>query len=219
MRAVLQRVKAASVEVNGRIISRIGPGIVALIGISTEDTAAEISPLVTRVLGAKLWNEGLTAQAILRGEADKLIVANGHGGRVVASILEDANGKLEDPVKQNPADDTQDTALAQNGAHKSGGEELWGGKPWKTNVVALGGEVLCVSQFTLHARMNKGTKPDFHRAMGGQSARELYEQFLASMREAYKCDCIKDGQFGAMMDVSFVNDGPVTIILDTFDKK
>lgn len=75
-------------------------------------------------------------------------------------------------------------------------------------------EVLCVSQFTLYAKM-KGNKPDFHNAMGGDTSREFYNTFLTNMRAAYKPEAIKEGVFGAMMEVNIVNDGPVTLLLDS----
>ncbi|WFD02552.1 D-tyrosyl-tRNA(Tyr) deacylase [Malassezia obtusa] len=75
-----------------------------------------------------------------------------------------------------------------------------------------------VSQFTLYAKTAKGTKPDFHRAMGGEASKPFYDAFLDRMKEGYASDRIKDGKFGAMMDVSLVNDGPVTIFIDSFDK-
>ena len=64
MRAVLQRASTASVHVEGRLISRIGPGIVALIGIGSDDTAEEIPRLAKRILGSRLWNQGQTASTI-----------------------------------------------------------------------------------------------------------------------------------------------------------
>lgn len=66
-----------------------------------------------------------------------------------------------------------------------------------------------VSQFTLLASTKKGTKPDFHGAMGGDQARELYQQFVKKVQEGYQSDRVKDGVFQAMMEVSLVNDGPV----------
>lgn len=96
-----------------------------------------------------------------------------------------------------------------------------GKRAWSTNVMDLGGEVLCgtcfahaVSQFMLYAKTAKGTKPDFHRAMGGEASKPFYDAFLDRMKEGYASDRIKgrlfsnaDGKFGAMMDVSLVNDG------------
>lgn len=67
--------------------------------------------------------------------------------------------------------------------------------------------MLCVSQFTLFARTVKGTKPDFHRAMGGNDARVIYEALLKKLGDSYSHDKIKDGAFGEMMDVSLTNDG------------
>lgn len=76
-----------------------------------------------------------------------------------------------------------------------------------------------VSQFTLHARTVKGTKPDFHRSMGGAQARDIYDGLLKRLGENYRADRIKDGAFGEMMQVSLTNDGPVTLIVDTADKR
>ncbi|KAF8559851.1 hypothetical protein OG21DRAFT_1551145 [Imleria badia] len=89
------------------------------------------------------------------------------------------------------------------------------GAMWKTSVKDVAGEVLCVSQFTLLANTTKGSKPDFHRAMSTESSRQLYDVFLDKMKQSYVPDRIKDGQFGAMMDVSLTNEGPVTFTLDT----
>jgi D-tyrosyl-tRNA(Tyr) deacylase len=88
-------------------------------------------------------------------------------------------------------------------------------KPWKLSVMDMQLDILCVSQFTLFANIKKGTKPDFSHAMKAQGSRELYEQFLAKMRDSYQPDKIKDGEFGAMMQVEIINDGPVTIIIDS----
>ncbi|KAM5532316.1 hypothetical protein V8D89_013995 [Ganoderma adspersum] len=88
------------------------------------------------------------------------------------------------------------------------------GAMWKKNVKDIDGEVLCVSQFTLFATTAKG-KPDFHRAMATGPSRDLYASFLNRMGELYGPDKIKDGRFGAMMDVRLTNEGPVTFTLDS----
>jgi len=94
-----------------------------------------------------------------------------------------------------------------------------GDKPWQRSVVDVHGDVLCVSQFTLYATTAKGTKPDFHLAMSSNSSNILYQEFLEKLRKAYKPEKVKDGQFGAMMDVEIHNDGPVTIIVETPEKR
>ncbi|KIJ44310.1 hypothetical protein M422DRAFT_207995 [Sphaerobolus stellatus SS14] len=86
---------------------------------------------------------------------------------------------------------------------------------WRQSVKDISGDVLCVSQFTLLANTVKGSKPDFHRAMGSQQSKDMYEAFLKRLGELYNPDKIKDGQFGAMMSVSLTNDGPVTFTLDS----
>ncbi|KAN0065441.1 D-tyrosyl-tRNA(Tyr) deacylase [Thecaphora frezii] len=199
MRAVLQRVKGATVHVDGKLVSSIGPGIVALIGISTEDTAAEIIPLANKILSTKLWNDNQERSQI----------------QVPSQYLpQDASS-----IPSAAAADATVTAGEGGAEPKDRAEQVWGGKPWKKSVVELGGEVLCVSQFTLFARTVKGTKPDFHRAMGGDQAREIYEALLKKLGDSYQPAKIKDGAFGALMDVSLTNDGPVTILLDTTEKK
>ncbi|BGP12254.1 hypothetical protein JCM10213_000053 [Rhodosporidiobolus nylandii] len=153
MKAVLQRVTSASVTVNGEVVSRIGRGVLCLIGIGTQDTEWESQWLASKILAMKLFPE-------------------------------DKDG------------------------------ETWG---WKNSVVDAGYEVLCVSQFTLQANLRKGAKPDFHGAMGSETSKVFYEAFLADLRQKYQADKIFDGKFGAMMDVQLVNDGPVTLILDSRD--
>lgn len=89
------------------------------------------------------------------------------------------------------------------------------GKMWKASIKDIDGEILCVSQFTLMANTTKGNKPDFHRAMGTEASRTMYETFLNTLRQAYKPEKIQDGRFGAMMDVSLTNEGPVTYTIDS----
>ncbi|KAL0059029.1 D-tyrosyl-tRNA(Tyr) deacylase [Marasmius tenuissimus] len=108
------------------------------------------------------------------------------------------------------------------------------GKMWKRSVKDIDGEVLCVSQFTLLANTTKGNKPDFHRAMGAETSKDLYSSFLEKMKELYQPEKImgacalpssgvrilmlvhtKDGKFGAMMNVSLTNEGPVTFTIDS----
>ncbi|KIH86778.1 D-tyrosyl-tRNA(Tyr) deacylase [Sporothrix brasiliensis 5110] len=95
---------------------------------------------------------------------------------------------------------------------------LWddeeGGK-WKKNVLDIGGEILCVSQFTLLASTKKGNKPSFHGALNGDEAQRLYSYFVQKVRENFAAERVKDGVFRAMMEVALVNDGPVTLELST----
>ncbi|KAI9466095.1 D-Tyr tRNAtyr deacylase-like domain-containing protein [Lactarius psammicola] len=93
-------------------------------------------------------------------------------------------------------------------AHSAGGM-------WKTNVKEIQGEILCVSQFTLMANTSKGNKPDFHRAMSADQSRAMYDSFLQYMGAQYAPEKIKDGRFGAMMNVNLTNEGPVTFTLDS----
>ncbi|KAL9234020.1 hypothetical protein vseg_008942 [Gypsophila vaccaria] len=87
-------------------------------------------------------------------------------------------------------------------------------KAWDQNVMQRNYEVLLVSQFTLYGVL-KGNKPDFHVAMPPQLAKPFYESLVDKFRKSYKSDMIKDGVFGAMMKVNLVNDGPVTMQLES----
>ncbi|KAI6212821.1 hypothetical protein M3Y94_00074300 [Aphelenchoides besseyi] len=87
-------------------------------------------------------------------------------------------------------------------------------KRWDKSVKDRQFEILCVSQFTLHAIM-KGNKLDFHRSMAPNESSTFYERFLDKLRSSYVADKVKDGKFGAYMNVQIENDGPVTINLDS----
>ena len=82
------------------------------------------------------------------------------------------------------------------------------------SVVDIGGEILLVSQFTLHASTAKGTRPSFNAAARPEHARPLYENFIRQL-EAVLGRPVQTGEFGAMMEVALVNDGPVTLIIDS----
>ncbi|ERE70493.1 D-tyrosyl-tRNA(Tyr) deacylase 1-like protein [Cricetulus griseus] len=88
------------------------------------------------------------------------------------------------------------------------------GKHWSKNVMDKQYEVLCVSQFTLQCVL-KGNKPDFHLAMPTEQAESFYNSFLEQLRKSYRPELIRDGKFGAYMQVHIQNDGPVTIELES----
>ncbi|EDV49523.1 D-aminoacyl-tRNA deacylase isoform X1 [Drosophila erecta] len=92
------------------------------------------------------------------------------------------------------------------------------GKRWQKSVKDLNLELLCVSQFTLYHRL-KGNKPDFSAAMKGDEAQKLYNHFLDQLGQSYNSSKIKDGKFGAYMQVYIENDGPVTINLESPEQK
>ena len=148
MKAVLQRVVSGSVTVGGEVVSSIGRGIVALIGIHRDDTRADLEYIVRKLVSLRMWEDE-------------------------------------------------------------------GGRRWAKSAKDLDYEILCVSQFTLYHVM-KGNKPDFHLAMAGEKSKLFYEDFLSEMKKAHSSEeKIKDGVFGAMMEVNIVNDGPVTLELDS----
>ena len=145
MRAVVTRVKSASVEIEGKINGEIGQGFLILLGVAPNDTSAQCVKLADKILGLR--------------------------------VFEDENGKMN-------------RALAD-----------------------VGGQVLVVSQFTLFADCRKGKRPSFIGAGAPDVAIPLYEQFLSECRlRGFEP---QHGEFGADMQVESINDGPVTILLDT----
>lgn len=148
MRLVIQRVKSASVTVDQKRISSIGPGMLALVGLHLEDTDADLQYCARRLLAVKLW--------------------------------ENANGA-----------------------------------PWRQHVKQKSYEILCVSQFTLYGTLSKKNQPDYKLAMKADRAQTMYSQFLDMLKEGYENEKISDGAFGEMMDVGLVNDGPVTLVIDS----
>ena len=150
MRAVIQRVREASVNVEGKIISQIGSGFLILLGIETEDSQDDIS-----------W---------LAGKIARLRVFSDDKGAMNNSIMDS------------------------------------------------GGDIIVVSQFTLHASTKKGNRPSFIKAARPEKAIPLYESFVQEIG-ALIGRKVFTGEFGAMMDVALVNDGPVTIVIDSKTKE
>ena len=145
MRAVLTRVKHASVSVDGKIIGQIGEGFLVLLGVTHEDTEAQAEKLADKLTGLR--------------------------------IFEDENEKMN------------------------------------RSLTDVGGQLLIVSQFTLYANCKKGNRPSFTGAGAPDQAERLYEQFVERARQ--DMPHVETGRFGAMMQISLVNDGPFTIWLDT----
>ena len=86
------------------------------------------------------------------------------------------------------------------------------------SVLETGGSIMVISQFTLHARTRKGNRPSYIRAAKPGTAIPLYESFIATLTKLSGKETAT-GEFGAMMQVELVNDGPVTIIIDTKEKE
>ncbi|KAK1863195.1 hypothetical protein I4F81_005756 [Pyropia yezoensis] len=89
---------------------------------------------------------------------------------------------------------------------------------WASNVVDIQGEILLVSQFTLHA-VYKGSKASFHRAMPGSESEAMFYGLAAELQKQYSPAAVKACVFGSMMNVNLVNEGPVTLIIDSKQPK
>jgi D-tyrosyl-tRNA(Tyr) deacylase len=173
--------------------------------------------VIQRVTQASVHVEGQQVAAIAQGLCCLIGLEGGDGDEdmdwLVRKILtlrlfpgEGSTPCLPDAAAANTPTTSSSSSVLEAG----------GAKPWARNVQEAGGSVLCVSQFTLYASCAKGTKPDFHRAMGGPGCRERYATFIERMRAGMPGpERVQDGVFGAMMQVALCNDGPVTILLDS----
>ena len=145
MRVLLQRVKQASVEIDGNVNGEIGQGLLLLVGFTENDGDKEIEYLARKVLNARIFSD---------------------------------------------ADDKMNLNLQQ-----------------------VSGSIFSISQFTLYAQTRKGNRPSFTRAQNPDIASKNYDKFNEKLRESGVQ--VETGIFGADMQVSLVNDGPVTIMYDT----
>ena len=145
MRAVLTRVRSASVTIDGRVNGSIGQGFLILLGVGPNDTERECRYLAEKALGLR--------------------------------VFEDENGKMN------------------------------------LGLDAVQGQLLVVSQFTLYGNCRKGRRPSFTDAAGPELGNEMYEKFLSICQELGYPP--QHGRFGADMKVESINDGPITLILDT----
>lgn len=144
MKALIQRVKKASVTIDGELYSEINAGLLVFLGVTKEDGKENSAKLAEKILKLR--------------------------------IFEDDNDKMNLSVED------------------------------------IKGEILVVSQFTLCADCKKGTRPSFDSAAAPEKAVELYEDFVSQLRLAGTR--VKTGKFRAMMEVSLINDGPVTIFAE-----
>jgi len=150
MRAVIQRVKKASVTIVNQLRSEIGSGLLVLVGIEESDNDTDIEWLANKIVQLRIFN--------------------------------DSDGVMN------------------------------------LSVMETGGEIMVISQFTLHARTKKGNRPSYIKAAPPLIAVPLYEKFVTVLSGLIGKP-VKTGEFGAMMDVNLVNNGPVTIIIDTKNKE
>ena len=150
MRAVIQRVKHASVSIGGSVRSEIENGLLVLLGVCQNDGTDDVTWLVKKISQLR--------------------------------IFDDENGVMNKDIKETD------------------------------------GNILVVSQFTLFASYKKGNRPSWFRAATHDISIPLYEQFCQQMTEAIGKE-VKTGEFGANMQVELLNDGPVTICMDTKNKE
>ncbi|MDR1155008.1 MAG: D-tyrosyl-tRNA(Tyr) deacylase [Bacteroidales bacterium] len=146
MRAVIQRVSEASVTIDGKTHSEIGPGLMVLAGFEETDTEKSIDRLCAKMVNMRIFS--------------------------------DTEGKMNLSIRD------------------------------------VDGEILAVSQFTLHASTRKGNRPSFIRAASPSVSEPLYNTFVRRLGELLEKP-VSTGIFGADMKVALVNDGPVTIVMDT----
>lgn len=145
MRALIQRVKRASVTINSQIIGKINEGLLIFLGVGEDDTEKQVQYLVEKCTGLRIFTD----------EQDKM----------------------------------------------------------NLSVKDIKGEILVVSQFTLYGDCKKGKRPSFVRAARPETAIPLYESFIAHCKNTGLN--VQTGEFGADMQIELINDGPVTIWLDT----
>lgn len=150
MRVVVQRVKEARVEVEGKVVGQINHGLLLFLGIEEQDSEEDIQWLSRKIANLRIFS--------------------------------DEEGQMNRSVKD------------------------------------VGGELLLVSQFTLHASTKKGTRPSFIKAAKPQLAEPLYNKMKLVLANELNRE-ISSGEFGANMEVSLINDGPVTILIDTKNKE
>ncbi|MDP4133713.1 MAG: D-aminoacyl-tRNA deacylase [Bacillota bacterium] len=145
MRAVVQRVNYAKVEVEGSMVGSIEKGLLVFLGVGNKDTEADILYLIKKITGLR--------------------------------VFEDEQGKMN------------------------------------KSVTDIGGSILVVSQFTLYGDVKKGMRPSFTEAAEPSVANRYYELFAQKIKELGIP--VQKGVFGADMKVSLLNDGPVTLLLDS----
>jgi D-tyrosyl-tRNA(Tyr) deacylase len=117
-------------------------------------------------------------------------------------------------------EETDEKSDADYLIQKTAGLRIFNDQHSKMNLTVndINGEILVVSQFTLHANTKKGNRPSFIKAAKPESAIPLYNYFLAQLNGQLQTE-VKSGVFGADMKVSLINDGPVTIIIDSKNKE
>jgi D-aminoacyl-tRNA deacylase len=195
MRAVVQRVSSASVSIDEpggtRETGRIGPGLLVFVGVEREDGPGDVAYIVGKVRDLRVFEANGYAEVLGYGEAPS---------------RPEAPSRREDPLHVEAQAHVEAPAAAPGPAKPASGRMT-------RSVVEAGGAVLVVSQFTLAGDCRKGRRPSFDGAAAPHVARPLYEGVVAGLRETGVP--VATGEFQAMMRVSLVNDGPVTILLDS----
>ncbi len=154
MKAVLQRVSQAHVDIDGQTVGKIGQGLLVLLCVEQNDQQADVDKVLSKILKLRIFS--------------------------------DADGKMNNCIMNLDGENNM-------------------------------GELLVVSQFTLAADVWGGNRPSFVKAAPPELGNALYEYFIEQAKQSI--NHVASGQFGALMQIHLINDGPVTILIDSAQKK
>lgn len=197
MRVVLQRVSSASVTIAGRVAGRIDRGLLILVGIESADTETDGEWLSQKIAKLRIFPDD-------QGNMNRSLLD-------LAAADRDSRPPEAAPQSTPSANPT---AFPSSAIRPPSSDLCPPSSVFCPPSSAVRPLLLVISQFTLHASTQKGTRPSFNRAAPPAHAQPLYERFLAQL-EAALGRPVERGVFGAMMEVALVNDGPVTLVIDS----
>lgn len=181
MKALIQRVKEASVSIEGEIYSSIGFGMLILLGVEKEDSLENGQKLAEKLVNLRIFEDNGS-----RSEPESVCAKQTEQGELNVSDVRGLGLQPKPPQEQN--------------------------KKMNKSLLDVKGEILVVSQFTLMGDCKKGTRPSFDKAAAPEKANQLYEDFVKFISQ-YGLT-VKTGKFQAMMEVSLINQGPVTFMVE-----